>query len=68
MAPGVATLERWTRGVPGVPPILEFIGLDGHFENVGFHLTPVRPFLDARKTYMDYLMGPGQLRLHSQKA
>ena len=31
------TLERWTGGVPGVPAILEFIGLDGHFENVLFH-------------------------------
>ena len=36
MAPRVAALERWTGGVPGVPAILEFIGLDGHFENVGF--------------------------------
>jgi len=23
--------------MPGVPAILEFIGLDGHFENVLFH-------------------------------
>jgi hypothetical protein len=37
VAPAVATLERWTGGVPGVPAVLEFIGLDGHFENVGFH-------------------------------
>ena len=37
VAPGVATLERWTGGMPGVSAFLEFMGLDGHFENVGFH-------------------------------
>src|SRR5260370_13478911 len=44
VAPCVAALERWTRGVPGVPAILEFIGLDGHFENVGFHSMPRTAF------------------------
>src|SRR5260370_17653250 len=37
VAPGVATLEPWAGGVPGVPAILDFIGLDAHFEPVALH-------------------------------
>src|SRR5882724_2696868 len=43
VTPGMATLERWTVGVPGVAAILEFVLLDCNFEDVGFHLAPIRP-------------------------
>ena len=51
VAPGVTTLERWTRGVPGVSAVLEFIGLDGHFENVGFHRLYTSCGLAGNKTW-----------------
>src|SRR6266446_10098137 len=49
VAPGVATLERGTGGVPGVPAILEFVRLNRNLENVRLHLTPTRPVLWRRQ-------------------
>jgi hypothetical protein len=37
MAPGMATLKRGARRVPGVAAVFEFVRFDNHFENVGFH-------------------------------
>jgi len=37
-APGVATLESRTEGVPSVAAVLEFVWFDSDLENVGLHV------------------------------